>query len=40
VLNSQLNLMPDKLDWDAPPLVLPNPDGSYPIPMPGTYNKV
>ena len=28
---------PEKLAWDAPPKVLPDAQGNYPIAMPGTY---
>lgn len=34
-LNSQLNLMPETLSWDANPKVLPNEDGFYPFALPG-----
>ncbi|WP_194976200.1 Gfo/Idh/MocA family protein [Aquiflexum lacus] len=34
-LNSNVNLMPDKLAWDAMPKVLPNADGYYPFAIPG-----
>lgn len=35
-LNSQENLMPDHLAWDAPPPVLPDADGWYPAAISGT----
>ncbi|MGF1636433.1 MAG: Gfo/Idh/MocA family oxidoreductase [Cyclobacteriaceae bacterium] len=35
VLNSEVNLMPDRLAWDANPKVMPNADGYYPIAVPG-----
>jgi myo-inositol 2-dehydrogenase / D-chiro-inositol 1-dehydrogenase len=35
VLNSEINLMPDRLAWDALPKVLPNEDGFYPVAIPG-----
>lgn len=34
-IKSNINLMPDKLDWDALPKVLPGPDGMYPHAIPG-----
>jgi len=34
-LNSQIDLFPDKLAWDAMPKVLPNADGLYPVAVPG-----
>lgn len=34
-LNSNLNLMPEKLDFNALPPVLPNDDGYYPVAVPG-----
>ncbi len=34
-LNSQLSLMPKEFDFEADPPVLPNSDGSYPVPVPG-----
>ncbi|WP_247237100.1 Gfo/Idh/MocA family protein [Telluribacter sp. SYSU D00476] len=34
-LNSNINLFPDKLAWDAMPKVLPGPDGYYPVAVPG-----
>lgn len=34
-LNSTVDLMPKHLAWDAPPLVLPGPDGNYPHAIPG-----
>ncbi len=34
-MNSNLNLMPAKFAWDAPPQVLPDKDGFYPIAVPG-----
>ncbi|HEV7349329.1 Gfo/Idh/MocA family oxidoreductase [Telluribacter sp.] len=34
-LNSNINLFPDKLAWDATPKVLPGPDGYYPVAVPG-----
>jgi myo-inositol 2-dehydrogenase / D-chiro-inositol 1-dehydrogenase len=34
-INSQLNLTPENLAWDAEPLVKPGPDGLYACAMPG-----
>lgn len=34
-INSQINLFPDTLAWDAKPKLLPNADGFYPIAVPG-----
>lgn len=34
-LNSQIDLFPEKLAWDAMPKVLPDKDGFYPIAVPG-----
>ena len=34
-LNSNVNLMPEKLAWDAMPKVLPNAEGYYPFAVPG-----
>ncbi len=34
-LNSNINLMPPKLTWDAQPLALPGKDGLYPCAIPG-----
>lgn len=34
-INSQINLFPDKLAWDAMPKLLPNADGFYPVAVPG-----
>jgi myo-inositol 2-dehydrogenase / D-chiro-inositol 1-dehydrogenase len=39
-LNSEVDLMPEKLAWDAPPRVLPDRDGFYPVAMPGTIVSV
>jgi hypothetical protein len=35
VLNSGLDLHPKVYDFNAPPPVLPNADGYYPVPIPG-----
>lgn len=34
-INSEIDLMPKKLAWDADPPVLPGPDGYYPHAIPG-----
>jgi myo-inositol 2-dehydrogenase/D-chiro-inositol 1-dehydrogenase len=34
-IKSQIDLMPKVFAWDAPPLVLPDSDGRYPIAVPG-----
>jgi myo-inositol 2-dehydrogenase / D-chiro-inositol 1-dehydrogenase len=34
-LNSNINLMPERLAWDANPKILPNADGFYPYAVPG-----
>jgi hypothetical protein len=39
-LNSQINLMPDTLSWDAMPKVLPDSSGMYPYAIPGKTKVV
>ena len=34
-INSGLNIMPAKYDWNAVPPVLPNAEGYYPVAIPG-----
>lgn len=34
-LNSNIDLLPEKMDWNAQPKVLPGPDGLYPCAVPG-----
>jgi predicted dehydrogenase len=34
-INSKIDLSPQEYAWDAPPPVLPDKDGFYPIPVPG-----
>ena len=34
-INSDVSLMPERFAWDAPPPVLPDEHGRYPIPTPG-----
>ncbi len=34
-MKSELRLVPEELSWDANPPVMPNEDGTYPIPIPG-----
>jgi predicted dehydrogenase len=33
--NSNISLVPQELNWDIAPPVLPNDDGRYPVPVPG-----
>ena len=39
-LNSQVSLMPKEFSFEADPPVMPNRDGSYPIPVPGVFDKI
>ncbi len=39
-LNSDIDLFPDKLSWDALPKILPNENGEYPVAMPGKTRAV
>lgn len=39
-LNSDISLMPKEFSWEADPPVLPNRDGSYPVPVPGVTKAV
>jgi len=39
-LNSEVSLMPERFAFDAIPPVLPEPDGAYPVPMPGKDEMV
>jgi len=39
-LESAVDLFPAKLAWDAPPKVLPDKDGFYPVPQPGKSNVI
>ena len=39
-INSGLDIMPKKFDWDALPPVLPNDDGFYPIAVPGVTKYI
>lgn len=34
-LNSKIDLMPERFEWNAQPKVLPGPDGLYPFAIPG-----
>jgi hypothetical protein len=34
-MNSNINLFPDKIAWDAMPKVLPDQNGFYPVAVPG-----
>ena len=36
-LNSEIELVPDRYEWDGTPPTTPDADGRYPIPMPGSY---
>ena len=39
-MNSQIDLFPEKLAWDAMPKILPGPDGYYPVAVPGKTTAV
>jgi hypothetical protein len=39
-INSDINLMPEKLAWDANPPTMPDEEGRYPIPVPGVTKVV
>lgn len=39
-INSDNDLFPEKLAWDALPKVVPDADGSYPVPIPGVTKTV
>jgi len=39
-LNSDIDLFPEKLAWDAMPKIVPGPDGEYPIAVPGKTKAV
>ena len=39
-LNSKISIMPKEYAWDANPPVLPNEEGFYPIPMPGSTEVI
>lgn len=39
-LNSDINLFPDKMAWDAMPKVLPDENGLYPVAVPGKTRAV
>lgn len=39
-LNADIDLMPDRLAWDALPKVLPDAEGIYPVAQPGKTNLV
>lgn len=34
-MKSELNLVPEEFSWDMNPPIMPNEDGTYPIPIPG-----
>jgi len=37
-MNSEKLLVPDDLNWDSAPPVLPDEFGNYPVPVPGEYD--
>jgi myo-inositol 2-dehydrogenase / D-chiro-inositol 1-dehydrogenase len=39
-LNSQILLAPERFAFDAEPRVMPFPDGSYPVAIPGVTKTV
>jgi predicted dehydrogenase len=39
-LNSNIDLLPEKMDWNAMPKVLPGPDGMYPCAVPGVTKVI
>jgi predicted dehydrogenase len=39
-INSEINLLPDELSFDATPKSVPGPDGLYPLPVPGITKVV
>ena len=39
-LNSDIDLFPEKLAWDAMPKVVPDSNGEYPIAIPGKTKAV
>ncbi|MND07075.1 hypothetical protein D3C83_288480 [compost metagenome] len=39
-LNSDLNLQPEKYDWNASPKILPDANGFYPVAVPGVTRFV
>lgn len=39
-LQSEIDLMPVRLDWDASPKVLPGEDGIYPCAIPGVTKVI
>ena len=40
VMNSSIELMPPVVGWNSAPPVLPDAEGYYPIPMPGSYKVI
>jgi myo-inositol 2-dehydrogenase / D-chiro-inositol 1-dehydrogenase len=40
VMNSQELLVPDEIDWDSEPPVVPDENGNYPVPKPGVTQIV
>jgi hypothetical protein len=39
-LNSELKLVPESMDWNSTPPVMPDANGNYDIPMPGKTKYV
>ena len=39
-LESEIALAPAGLDWDSNPPTMPDADGRYPIPMPGSHKVI
>lgn len=39
-LNSEISLLPERLEWDAMPKILPGQDGFYPVAVPGKTRSV
>jgi len=37
LLEADFSLMPENLDWESTPPVVPDADGNYPLPMPASY---
>ncbi len=39
-INSDISIMPSTFAWDANPPIMPNDDGSYPVPVPGVTKVI
>jgi len=39
-INSKVDLLPEEFSWTAKPKILPKPDGTYPVPVPGVTKVV